>query len=211
MGNCADKSQEKHEGEIDQIVPPHPDFKKQSIQTATQDYAPSQVSLRLHSENTYFGDVKEHKANGKGKYVTQEYEYEGEWINGRPNGNGKIVYKNGTIYEGHFINGQPDGKGEFKASDGFWYKGDFHNGKFYGKGEAIWPNGSKYKGEFKMGVFHGDGEYTWSDGRVFKGTYKGGVKDGVGIVLLPDGKQFEGKWVSGDLIGELVLKNKTQN
>ena len=208
MGNCTEKSHQDHEGQYDQIIPPHPSFKKQSIQTPTQEYAPSQISLRLQSDSTYFGDVKEHKANGRGKFATPEYDYEGEWINGRPNGNGQIIYKDGTVYRGHFINGQPDGKGDFQSVDGFRYTGDFHNGKFYGEGEAIWPDGCSYKGGFKMGLFHGNGEYRWTDGRIFRGCYKSGVKDGAGVVVLPDGREFEGVWEAGELVGDKVLKQR---
>ena len=206
MGNCSEKPDQLYEHETRHIMAPQPEFMRPVTDFHGEDTQSAQKSLRLHSNNTYEGDVKENKANGKGRFLTPEYEYVGEWINGRPNGVGEIVYVDGTRYSGQFINGMPDGRGEFVTPNGFRYIGEFHNGKFYGQGEAKWPDGSTYRGEFKLGLFHGLGEYTWSDGKVFTGNYRNGVKDGKGIIVLPNKQQFEGMWEAGQLLTDDRVK-----
>ncbi|MDA7556071.1 hypothetical protein N8809_05470 [Euryarchaeota archaeon] len=37
--------------------------------------------------------------------------YEGEWLNGLPHGNGKLVFQDGTIYVGEFFENDFHGKG----------------------------------------------------------------------------------------------------
>lgn len=37
--------------------------------------------------------------------------YEGNWLNGKINGNGKMKYSNGGEYDGEWVNGQMNGKG----------------------------------------------------------------------------------------------------
>ena len=38
--------------------------------------------------------------------------YEGEWLNGLPHGNGKLVFQDGTIYVGEFFENDFHGKGK---------------------------------------------------------------------------------------------------
>ena len=61
-----------------------------------------------------------------------EYEggiYEGEAINGVPNGQGKLTYSNGTTYEGAFKNGVPNGLGTFTDGDGHAINFEWKDGK----------------------------------------------------------------------------------
>jgi len=37
--------------------------------------------------------------------------YEGEWKNGKPEGQGKMIYQTGMTYEGQWKNGKKNGKG----------------------------------------------------------------------------------------------------
>ena len=45
--------------------------------------------------------------------------------------------KNGTYYEGNFLNGVPEGKGIEHLSNGEEYYGDFLKGRRHGEGSSI--------------------------------------------------------------------------
>ena len=55
--------------------------------------------------------------------------YEGEWVGGRPHGNGVKIISNGKRYEGQFSLGRPWGKGcklsGNKREEGYWDKAKF--------------------------------------------------------------------------------------
>jgi len=61
--------------------------------------------------------------------------YEGEWLNDKRHGHGKITWDNERRHEGEFVNGMADGYGEY-ISKNFHYKGQFKEGRYHGKGET---------------------------------------------------------------------------
>jgi len=77
--------------------------------------------------------------------------YEGQIENGKPNGRGSLIYRNGTRYEGKFKDGRWDGRGTFSFPDGEKWVGEFKddapwNINWYDKGGKIiatWGNGVK--------------------------------------------------------------------
>lgn len=58
--------------------------------------------------------------------------YEGEAINGVPNGQGKLTYKDGTVYEGAFANGKPHGQGSFTDGAGHVFNLEWVDGRQQG-------------------------------------------------------------------------------
>ena len=107
-------------------------------------------------KNKYIGDFKEMKRWGKGKLVTKEIFYEGEFLENKLNGKGSIKFlKNELEYTGTFRNDQIEGKGIFK-----------------------WKNGDKYEGEVKNGKMHGIGIFKCYNGQIYKGAFENGqIKD----------------------------------
>ena len=77
--------------------------------------------------------------------------YKGDVKNGKPNGLGILIYKDGRKYEGNWKNGIWNGKGKYSFKDGFGYEGEWKNGVENGIGTLTYPNGDKYEGEFKNG------------------------------------------------------------
>lgn len=76
----------------------------------------------------------------------------------------------GDVYEGEWVDGQPNGKGNyFHLADnqfkGDKYSGDIKEGKKSGLGVNYYANGNKYIGEFKDGRRHGQGKFIYADGR----------------------------------------------
>ena len=137
------------------------------------------------SNTVYTGDIHELKANGYGSLQSDTYAYSGDFVNGKPNGNGIIVFTNGTKYNGAFVNGYYHGNGCYRSNADFTYEGSFKLNKFEGQGKCAWQSGSKYQGEFKADKFDGIGEYTFADGRVYRGRFKNGVKHGEGVLTIP--------------------------
>jgi hypothetical protein len=80
----------------------------------------------------YFNPLTE-EFNGKGriKYLYPESPidiYDGEFIEGKLNGNGTIIYKNSDIYKGQILNFKRNGFGSMYSSNGkFLYDGFWHN------------------------------------------------------------------------------------
>lgn len=80
------------------------------------------------------------------------YKYTGPLHNGKPDGEGKAVYENGSTYQGHFSNGYPE------TDNGYW----------------VFSNGDSFTGKISKGYFV-KGAYTSVEAhQVFKGTFEKG-------------------------------------
>ena len=92
--------------------------------------------------------------------------YEGETDEeGKPHGQGKMLYANGAVYEGK------------------WSHGDWK-----GYGSYLFPNGTLYKGGWKSkNVRHGKGELYLSNGLVYIGSFKNGDTNGPGTLYYQNG------------------------
>ena len=75
--------------------------------------------------------------------------YEGEWKNGKQNGQGTFTDHKLGKYVGEHKDGLPHGQGVFISADGRQYNGEWKEGKLDGQGTWIYPNGDKYAGQFK--------------------------------------------------------------
>ena len=103
-------------------------------------------------KNKYIGEFRDMKRWGTGKLVTNRIIYEGEFVNDKINGKGRIKFlKSGIEYEGTFINDNIEGYGKFK-----------------------WINGDVYEGEVKNNKMHGNGIYHYKNGKIFKGLFENG-------------------------------------
>ena len=119
------------------------------------------------------GCVSGNCVNGKGKFVSTNYTYEGDWKNGVKEGQGTKTNFLGQVYTGQFANDQYEGKGKLDYGNGV-YIGDFVNGKEEGKGTmttAIYI----YVGDFKNGRKEGSGKMTnLMTDSVIEGKFKEG-------------------------------------
>ena len=156
--------------------------------------------------DTYVGDWKYGKRNGKGVYTHLDgTTTEGVWssddiINQCIEGNcisGKGLMENkenGEVYFGDLKNYDAHGEGVLTfTKNGNKYFGNFKNNQFDGTGTLEWVSGSKYIGEFKDGYFHGKYTYFYGkDGILMVGEYEmGSKKDGVHTEIHPDGKELK--------------------
>jgi len=177
----------------------------------------------------YIGEFKNNLPNGKGikYYSNRKILYEGNFINGKFEGNGKYIYDDSDYYIGQYKNGLPNGKGIDYYSNGMIkYEGDYINGKGEGYGKYIWENGDYYIGQWKNGLFNGkgtyynsnekinyevdfingtlegNGKYTWGDGKFYIGEFKNNLPNGKGIKYYSNGKiRYEGDFINNKFEG----------
>ena len=178
------------------------------------------------------------KQKGKLKVVdgTNEIMYEGEHINGKPEGYGHGIYKNGIHYIGQWKNGKPNGKGkDYDDSGTVIYEGDHVNGKRegYGKYEIKINNNDMYIiSQFKNSQPVGKGksmisnEYFKYEGDIFNGKFEGHGKMTIKnidfinnfflgnnlpneLLGLFDNLEYEGNFVNGKLegLGKIIFKD----
>ena len=77
-------------------------------------------------------------------------------------------------FEGDIVNGVPNGQGTLTHSDGYEYVGELKDGLRNGQGTFTSLKGFNYVGEWKDNFPNGQGTQTWSDGRINKGEWKDG-------------------------------------
>jgi antitoxin component YwqK of YwqJK toxin-antitoxin module len=145
--------------------------------------------------------------NGK-MFVNDVILYDGEFLNFKFQGNGRLYYKTGEVaYEGSWDNGQKNGFGKYYLKSGkIKYNGNFKNNKkcgfgilYYNKENNKSNNSNvstiEYEGEWKDDNFFGKGKYYSSNGELlYEGEYMDGKKHGRGKIFK-NGKVFqEGVW-----------------
>lgn len=89
--------------------------------------------------------------HGKLTWASSKNEYDGEWIKGKKNGYGTMVYADKSIYSGNWTDDKRNGEGKMTVNT--------KEGTY------------TYEGEWVMDQKHGDGKYTWPNADVW---YQGG-------------------------------------
>ena len=121
------------------------------------------------------------------------------------------------IYEGEFLNGKRDGEGILNYTSeseyyGNSYKGQFLNDKYHGQGTYTYKLGDYYEGNFRMGMFDGFGIFYYKsgddNGDVYEGYWQSGREHGPGVYTFANGVTMEDDWVDGDVEGEFLLNGE---
>ncbi len=181
-------------------------------------------SGELIYEGYYVDGIQE----GKGKKITKNEYYIGNFIEGKMFGEGEIHLKNGNIkYSGEFVNDKKEGMGKYFFEDHEFYfienkkkfyleKGDFYignwlNDKMHGEGILCLNDGRiKYEGDFVNDKFQGQGKYYFEDGQCYKGQFFNDMQHGKGKIIDKYGKLlFEGNFINDHIegSGKLYLKD----
>ena len=138
-----------------------------------------------------------------GSYTDEEGNYyEGDLLNGIPNGQGTMTYTNGNVYEGEWKDGIRSGKGTVAYPNGDIYEGEWKDDAKNGQGTYTWASGNIYVGEFKDNVRNGHGTVTWTDGTVYEGEWKDDKANGQGTMTYAEGDVYEGEWKDGQANGQ---------
>lgn len=172
---------------------------------------------RLH----YQGEVQNGAATGKGKFVTDNYIYEGTFAQNTSVGdeNSLICVANQTRYEGRFTKEGFLEKGKMTTSDGYVYQGRFLGNDFVDRVGTITKDGKPitYKGKFKIEENHIGGDGKIVNGNIkYKGQIKKGVPDGLGkLTIMNQPMQIDSDTIYADVViqgqfkaGKLVAGSK---
>ncbi len=90
---------------------------------------------------------------GSGNYCLGAL-YKGDFLNGRFQGKGTIVYPNGDLYDGQCQYDSPHGEGFLTLRDGTKHEGQFQMGEKHGKGKTTFTNGrDPLEGTYTDGLF----------------------------------------------------------
>ena len=171
--------------------------------------------LYLKSGKKYEGNFIDGKLNGYGRLIDLFgiICYEGEFKDNQlMDGKGIIIKieENGdkTIYEGDIKNKKKEGKGTEKNKD-YTYIGSFSDDLKHGKGKIIFKGGDTYEGEFINGKLTGKGIYQWEDKSTYNGEFLDGMMHGKGIYTYNNGNIYEGEFVNNlkEGLGEYRWKN----
>lgn len=151
---------------------------------------------------------------------TEAGKYEGTILDGRPDGIGKLSYKNGTEYEGNWKAGEWSGVGQYVAKNDtvisewvngkangaticvfgdYKYEGQFSNDLPNGTGSLYCLNSDApyvYSGEWENGLRQGYGDAVYSNGDSYFGEWKDDAYNGVGRYRYANGDVYEGDWVN---------------
>ena len=140
--------------------------------------------------------------NKKGEY------YEGSFVNGQKEGEGKIIYKNGTIYEGSLKHNRHHGFGKLTQLDGEIFIGEWKEGKIHGNGKRYHSNGDKYIGSYINNIRNGQGHYTFANGDSYEGNWSNGKANGNGKFMFKNGNIYEGEFKDNIISGKGTYTTK---
>lgn len=145
----------------------------------------------------YEGEWINGKPNGIGKFIHSAMRYEGEVKDNKMHGQGKMTFTNGIIYEGTWENNVLKGICSMELTDGI-YNGTCNNSMRNGKGKFISNDNSIiYDGEWKNNKKHGKGLYT-TPNFVYEGNYENDKITGEGkLTYLNTGVVTEGDFSVG--------------
>lgn len=90
-------------------------------------------------------------------------------------GQGFVLWADGSIYDGWWKDDKPHGNGIKVFINGDAYVGSFRAGKMSGKGTYYKADNSKYEGEWQDNLQNGNGTQTWSDNHSYEGQWKEGT------------------------------------
>lgn len=182
-------------------------------------------TVQEYSNNgTYFGQVKDGKAHGKGRYFDSNGNliFEGEFKNNLYDGNGKyysiesVHGEEGSVlcYEGEFEKGKYSGQGKLYFTSGerkgeLFYEGDFYKNKYNGQGTLYYSEDHIYEGGFAESEKHGFGKeiYINSEGKevVIHGTYSNDKLNGYAEIYVDGIINAEGEYANGLLTGQATI------
>ena len=145
----------------------------------------------------YRGEFSNGKYHGEGsRYVDGKVD-QGRWENNKlvESSFREVILGNGAVYRGGGVYGKANGQGEIVYKDGSRYKGGWQDACWHGEGVYLAPNDSIY-GYWENGLLNGD-VYCKNKNYTYVGEVYNGLPDGIGRFLSNDGSYYNGSWVGG--------------
>lgn len=145
-------------------------------------------------------------------HARSRYEGEVSISTGQREGKGKFFYGNPYfVYEGDWVDGKKHGQGRLSFDGGGFYEGDFEAGEITGQGTQEWLDGSKYVGQFLLGLKHGEGTWQKADSTHYVGGFQQGRYSGQGKLTLPNGDRYTGGFEAHKYHGDGSLDQPKQD
>ncbi|GIL62825.1 hypothetical protein Vafri_16998 [Volvox africanus] len=118
--------------------------------------AGKQGTLLGVSGGRYEGEVLAGRPHGRGQYFVRKegsskdwvLQYDGDWIQGRREGNGTRYYPSGEVYSGDWVANIRHGTGRYEYANGDMYVGQWADDKRNGAGTLYMASGDIFIGNF---------------------------------------------------------------
>ena len=150
----------------------------------------------------YEGEIVDNKYSGKGKITSQNFTFLGNFVDGEPSDYGKFRSTNGNSYLGEWKKGLMNGHGRYETTD-YVYEGDWIDGRRNGNGFVEYSNGDYYEGEFIDNVRYGHGLYEFANGDIYEGEFVDDKIQGLGYYSsIADGYYYEGEFSNNKFHGD---------
>ncbi|XP_065070221.1 radial spoke head 1 homolog isoform X3 [Rhopilema esculentum] len=120
----------------------------------------------------YFGDYKDGKRDGNGVMIYPDgSKYSGAWKNGLKNGKGTYTFVNGDEFDGEWQNDLKHGRGRYCYKEtGTEFLAKWVEGQQVGTARWVHKD-HEYEGHFKEGSPCGRGKYSFRTGCELQGYY----------------------------------------
>jgi hypothetical protein len=199
-----------------------PKYEIRGYTRATVMHPPCGVESRCQPNVSY------HMVDGPCIYKRYEPDgthsmYEGNFVDRKKQGHGKLTYSDGTVYDGNWENDAMSGFGKLtqphaknKHGETVYptiYEGHWANNLKSGLGTMMYHDGSVYTGEWRNNAINGKGKMQYSDGDVYEGDFVNEQKHGHGKHTFhthPIFHEYEGEFDDGEMqgMGKMVMKNR---
>lgn len=125
------------------------------------DLSPSRMAVKKAQEGTFMHS----------QVWPDGREYIGQWYNGGPQGDGRMMYPNSDCYTGQWLDHLRHGEGTLQrgfstTDESCMYRGQWSGGLQHGRGVEAWPDGSRYEGNYRHGELYGEGVFILPSGAV---------------------------------------------
>ena len=174
-------------------------------------FAEGQGLLTYPNRDFMKGKFMYNKLNGIGELhnIENGYNYYGNFLEDRQNGQGKETWGDGSCYEGEYEMGKKEGIGKYKWKDGSFYHGQWKDNKIHGIGIYDWGDGRIYIGGWRYAKLSGFGLFIWKDGKEYRGEYKDDKRWNFGISKELNGRKYEGFFENGvkSKLGKYIKKD----
>lgn len=133
---------------------------------------------------------------------TKAGKYEGLVKNGKPNGYGRLAYKNNTEYEGDWKDGVWNGIGQYIVVNDT-ITSEWKNGVAEGNTQMVLGD-YQYDGQCKNNLPDGQGSFYSTNPDVqylYAGEWVGGKRQGYGDTVYPNGDAYYGEWLNDEYSG----------
>ena len=115
--------------------------------------------------------------------------------------NTKTEYSDGASYEGDWVHGLKEGQGKLTLPSGYSYQGGWQEDFYHGKGTEKLTDGEIIEANFVMGVKEGDAVVIQANDRTMKVTYHSNI-----MVVNSTGKPLlQTDFMKPDIISSVMI------